>query len=140
MTTLELWDAAMYCVGVFVTCNAGGLALCAAWGRLTRRAAPGKAPKAAEPGDEPRAVAYGTELVKERKPFVPQTFEEIRREVDAFRKDEPKADAEPSGKADSGGRRVTPEELAEAYRHSAAASGKADGAKPFSREELSASA
>lgn len=127
MTTVELWKAAMYCVGVFVTCNAGGLALCAAWGRLNRRDASEKPSKAAEPGDEPRAVAYGTELVKERKPFVPQTFAEIRREVDAFGEDEPKADAEANAylretEADGGGRRVTPEELAAAYRHSAAAS------------------
>lgn len=129
MTTVELWNAAMYCVGVFVTCNAGGIALRLAAGQLSRRDASEKPSKAAEPGDEPRAVAYGTELVKERKPFVPQTFAEIRREVDAFGEDEPKADADAEAnaylretEADGGGRRVTPEELAAAYRHSAAAS------------------
>lgn len=124
MTTHELWSAAMYCVGVFVTCNAGGLALCAAWGRLSRprRDALKKPPKAAEPGDEPRAVPYGMELVKERKPFRRQTFEEIRREVDAFRKDSAPAESAASVEADGGGGRVTPEELADAYRRSAAAS------------------
>ena len=37
MEAYEVWKAAMYVVGVFVTCNVGGLALLSVKKRLTRR-------------------------------------------------------------------------------------------------------
>lgn len=37
MEAYEVWKAAMYVVGVFVTCNVGGLALLSVKNRLTRR-------------------------------------------------------------------------------------------------------
>ena len=98
MTTYELWQGAMYCVGVFVTCNVGGLALRAFAGRLTRR-----------PASPPRK----------------QSFAEMMRQVDAHNADYPPDPSgepgEPSVPAAPESERVTPEELAEAYRRTAPA-------------------
>ena len=98
MTAYEVWQGAMYCVGVFVTCNAGGLALWAFAGRLTRRHAPPK-----------------------RK----QSFEEMMRQTDAhnadYPPDPPGEPGEPGVPAAPEPERVAPEELAEAYRRAAPA-------------------
>lgn len=83
MGTYEVWQAVMYAVGVFVTCNVGGLALRLAVGRLTKR--------------EAVAVHLKREAVRVMTPeefakFLSglsdtpgrQTFEEMRRQVDGL--------------------------------------------------------
>ncbi|MBQ6985670.1 MAG: hypothetical protein IJR48_04065 [Oscillibacter sp.] len=94
METYEVWRATMYAVGVFVTCNVGGLALRLAVGRLTKR--------------EAVAVHLKREAVRVMTPeefakFLSglsdspgrQTFEEMRRQVDGL-----DAEPEPDEEAD----------------------------------------
>lgn len=93
MEAYEVWRTAMYMVGVFVTCNAGGLALLAAKKRLTRREAfpkHARTPKGMKVVTDPEEMkaflrslsdadrADAREAFEEAR----QTFDDIRRQID----------------------------------------------------------
>ena len=105
MGAYELWQGAMYCVGVFVTCNAGGMGLRWAASALMKRCA----------ADEAKPDAWKG-----------QSFADMMREVDAHKGDYPPEADETDGGPAPDAERLTPEELAEAYprsyRQAAAAS------------------
>ena len=74
MGTYEVWRAVMYAVGVFVTCNVGGLALLEGVRRLTRR-------EIRVVTAEELARSLSEQWAESRKG---QTFEEMRRQVDGL--------------------------------------------------------
>ena len=119
MTTYELWQGAMYCVGVFVTCNAGGLALWAFAGRLTRKKVRVVSVKGLS---DALSASLAAEADADAAPKRKQSFAEMMRQVDAHKADYPpdEAEEEDGGPAPES-ERVTPEELAEAYRRTAPA-------------------
>ena len=88
METYEVWRATMYAVGVFVTCNVGGLALQEGVRRLTRRKIRlVTAAELARSLSEQWAAAQG------------QSFEEMRRQVDGLDAEAEPADAPESAEA-----------------------------------------
>ena len=88
---LDLWHDIMYCVGVFVTCNVGGVALLAAIGGASARI-------------KRRAVAESAEGDAGRRPK-PRLFDwRACEEADSRPEDEAAADAqENSGRTQSDG-------------------------------------
>lgn len=100
MEVYEVWKAAMYTVGVFVTCNVGGLALMSVKKRLTRREPvypEGAAvrmgvwtPKGMKVISNPEEIAAFLSKLSdadkaEVRPIfdhVRQTFDDIRRQID----------------------------------------------------------
>lgn len=99
MEAYEVWKAAMYMVGVFVTCNVGGLALLSVKKRLTRREPEGvgaavrmgvRTPDGMKAISDPEEIAAflsklsDADKAEVRPMFehVRQTFEDIRRQID----------------------------------------------------------
>ena len=126
MEAYELWRSLMYCVGVFVTCNAGGAGLRWAASALTRRRedAPSDERRKRHPFDDLPVdeMALYSDIENAANADAPpkrkQSFADMMREVDAHKGDYPPEADETDGGPAPDAERLTPEELAAAYQRS----------------------